>query len=99
MSQFSSGRFGKPVIPPGRMVQLAESHSAAEIADKLGIDEEEVLKALEASGKKLPRLLLRCLRSNRTWPVRSERGAYRLAQLKGLTTYQVEAQTAEGKKS
>ena len=98
MTQFTHGRFGKPFIPPGRMAQLSETHSPAEIADKLGIDEEEVLMALEQSGKKLPKLLLRCTNSNRTWPVRSERGAYRLAQLKGLTTYQVEPQTAEESK-
>lgn len=95
MTAFSSGRFGKPVIPPGRMALLAESHSPAEIADKLGIDEEDVLNALETSGKRMPRLLLRCAKSNRTWSVRSERGAYLLAQLKGLTTYQVEPQIGE----
>jgi hypothetical protein len=94
VNSLNSGRYGKPVITPGRLVQLAEAHSPAAIADRLGIDEEEVLKALEAAGRKLPKLVLVCQKSGRWWKVRSERGAYRQAQLLGLVDWTVKGETA-----
>ena len=93
VNSLNSGRYGKPVIPPGRLVELAESHTPAVIADRLGIDEEEILKALEAAGRKLPKLVLVCQKTGRWWSVRSERGAYRQAQLLGLVDWIVQGET------
>jgi len=73
----------------GRIVGMAETRSPEEIASILGIDEEEVCDILEKQGKPArSQGVLTCQKTGRFWKVRSERGAYRMAQLQGLVDWE-----------
>lgn len=72
----------------GRISGMAETRSPEEIAQILGVDEEHICDVLERAGRPVKAVgLLVCNRTNRTWKVRSERGAYRLSMLQGLTDW------------
>ena len=88
-------------ITPSRILSLAETRSAQEIAATLRIDEEEVLEVLHRAGKVKATWTFRCNKTGRQWRARSERGAYRMAHLIGLTDWdcwQGEPQAAPGKR-
>ena len=74
-------------VTDARIAQIAQTKSAAEIADILDMEEDEVIAAIERSGRTLPRMIVTCEKTGRHWPARSERGAYRLAQIKGLVDW------------
>lgn len=72
----------------GRITGMAETRSPEEIADILGIEVEEIYKVLEKAGRPIRASgLLTCQKTGRWWKVRSLRGAYRLAMLKGLVDW------------
>lgn len=72
----------------GRITGMAETRSPEEIADILGIDVEDVCKELENAGKPVRTTgILTCHKTGRFWKVRSMRGAYQMAMLKGLVDW------------
>jgi hypothetical protein len=72
----------------GRILGMAETRSAQEIASILNIDEDDVCDILQKAGKPVAAIgVLTCNKTGRHWNVRSERGAYRMAQLKGLVDW------------
>jgi hypothetical protein len=71
-----------------RIAGMAQTRSPQEIADILGIEEDEVCAFLEKAGKPAKTAgVLICMKTSREWKVRSERGAYRQAMLQGLTDW------------
>lgn len=74
-------------ITPSRILSLAETRAPHEVAAVLKIDEEEVLEVLHRAGKVKASWTFRCNKTGRQWRARSERGAYRMAHLMGLTDW------------
>jgi hypothetical protein len=80
--------FRENKVTSGRVLGMAETRSPQEIAAILGIDEDDVFDMLEKAGKPVKTTSqLICNRTNQAWNVRSERGAYILAMIKGLTDW------------
>ena len=58
------------------------------IMAKSGVAEEDAAAAIADAGRRAPATMtLRCNRTGRSWPVRSQRGAYLKAQIHGLTDW------------
>ena len=74
-------------ITPDRVAALAETHEDDEIASILGISENHVRLMLTASTAARRRWHIRCNRTGRRIEARSQRGAYRMACLLGLTDW------------
>ena len=78
-------------ITPDRVAALAETHEDDEIASILGISENHVRLMLTASAATRRRWHIRCNRTGRRTgrriEARSQRGAYRMACLLGLTDW------------
>lgn len=70
-----------------RIRDMGKTMTPDHIAGVLGMDTEDVEAIFEAAGAKLVAYTVECRRTGRTWNARSERGAYRLAQIKGLTEW------------
>ena len=80
--------FTEVKVTSGRVLGMSETRSPQEIAAILGIDEDEVCEMLEKAGKPVKTAnKLICNRTKQVWNVRSERGAYILAMLKGLVDW------------
>lgn len=80
--------FSETKVTSGRVIGMAETRSTEEVAEILGIDEEEVCRLLEEAGKPVKSGgIVTCNKTGRFWNVRSPRGAYRLAQLQGLVDW------------
>ncbi len=71
-----------------RLIQMADTLDADEIARRTGLDEEDIQHVLDQAGvRQTARWWVRCNRTGRTFAARSKRGAYRLVCLKGLTDW------------
>lgn len=71
-----------------RLVQMADTLDAEEIALRTGYDEEDVQYVLDHAGVRLKsQWWVRCNRTGRSFVARSKRGAYRLVCLKGLVDW------------
>lgn len=71
-----------------RVIQLADTLDAEEIALRTGYDEEDIQFVLDHAGvQRKTQWWIRCNRTGRTFVARSKRGAYRLVCLKGLTEW------------
>lgn len=71
-----------------RIVQMADTLDAEEIALRTGYDEDEVQWALERAGvRREVQWWVRCNRTGRSFVARSKWGAYRLVCLRGLTDW------------
>lgn len=82
---------GTPMFDPhtrARLVQMADTLDADEIALRTGYDEEDIQYVLDHARVRLQaQWWVRCNRTGRTFMARSKRGAYRLVCLRGLVDW------------
>lgn len=72
-----------------RLVQMADTLDADEIALRTGYDEEDIQFVLDhAQVRRQSQWWVRCNRMGRCFVARSKRGAYRLVCLKGLVDWE-----------
>ena len=79
--------FNGRTISASRILSMSETFQPHQVAATLDIDEEHVLEVLYQAGKTNSVWTLRCNKTGRQWRTRSERGAYRMAHLIGLTDW------------
>lgn len=71
------------IIPPGKVIAMAETMAPAEVARATGIDLEEVMTILGAAGRSKPKLAIRNRSTGQVVRGYTERGLYLKAQILG----------------
>lgn len=84
---------GTTVATPQTIASMALTHDPIEIADRLGISEDTVIRTLSGMGKLARRRLFAvCAKTGRRVASYSARGVYIKAQIAGFTDYSIVAE-------
>lgn len=82
--------FYHETLPVPNIISMSETKSAAEIAARFRVDEEEIAKIIaKARGARGPRFCAVCNKTGRRAYAYSYRGAYLQANFKGFADYDI----------